>query len=660
MHDWLKQNQKKVMAILGAMLMVTFLITPGALNGRSQSRGMPIGTIGKTVLYADDLRQAETEWSILRACVALAPMQRGQSLAETLGKRVYDEMDDHRELYLLLIKEAEQHGIAIPKDDVGSFAKNDMFARSRVSGDLLQTTVQHYLMVRALLDQLSSTAKLSEPSWLHVLAEEANLVSLNLVEFTANENRLLATAPTTQQVNEQFEKYANVLPDSATPDNPLAFGYKVPNRVKVQYVSVTPQQAMDAVRASKDAYDLDVQARMYYLNNQGKFPQAPATQPTTLPATNPTSQPLATTAPTTAPATQSAVAAPTTRPFADVKDEILQTLLKPQAEELQKKVVAALHDRLASDYAYYRAAHPLTTQPTTAPATLPADVAALLPSTQPSPYDSYAYLQAVALDMQRQFKLLPSVHQIGQWEDARQLAQEPGIGSATAGGEAFPQYVTERAAPFLTDPAAQAAAMQALQPSEPFTGADQAQYIARLTDVSPAHAPALADVRPRVQADVQLKLGWDAANAAATKIVDAARKTTLARAALDDNRQSFVTGSFEPFLLKTRGGTIPNFSASPQSVAELADKAADLLSQATTADPHPLAIIPMPADKMVIVAQLSEITMSDPPDNAFRRKLMIMHQLETLRTASLAARYFAYDAVAARLNFVPAKKSAEE
>ena len=118
---------------------------------------------------------------------------------------------------------------------------------------------------------------------------------------------------------------------------------------------------------------------MYYLQHQSEFVRAvPATQPSTRPATtqSASTQPVG----------------PTTRPFAEVKDDIIHKLVDPDTKALSDRITAALNKRLTDDYASYRLANPAT-RPTTSVAT---DLVTVTAVTQPTGYGSFAYLEEVA------------------------------------------------------------------------------------------------------------------------------------------------------------------------------------------------------------------------------------------------------------------------
>ncbi|MDB5329993.1 MAG: hypothetical protein JWP03_1144 [Phycisphaerales bacterium] len=665
MYYLIKKNQKKLLAIFAAGLMIVFILPAGLKNGSSaREHGRPIGQLGKTIVYTEDREQARSDWKLLSQYPAFIPEINPRGAVPYtlhLGESLFDQIQKHNELFFLLQKEAEQRGIRVSKDEVGNILKNE-YPFSAMGGDTeqLHLAMTHFLMVKGLRDRLNSDIKISEPIWTHNLAGSQQ-VRLNLVEFNTRDLKASLPAPTTQQVEDLYAKYKGVEPEAGmTPaDDPLGFGYQVPNRVKLQYVSITRAQILAAVRAAKPEYDWDVQARQYYYGHQQDFVRpAPATQPATAPATQPsTTQPstqasAAGTQPSTAPATQASAgptpavpATPTTRPYAEVKEEILAIAMKADADKLQKDVADALQKRLAADYAEHRKTNP-TTRPTTGPAVAGPTTQ---PSTQPTGYASYGYLEQVAQDIQKQFHVLPEVHQIGEWADTRQLGREPGIGFARAGERRFSEYATQDAVPFVTDPARKSdSLLQVLQPSEQLSDFSENAYVFRLTDASPAHPADLAEVRARVESDAQAKAAYDAALAAAKKLADSARKDGLLKAAVADHRVVVSTGAFS---FDQRMPKIPNFEADFMSTAALTDKAHSLLSDATPANPHPVAVVEMPADKKVVVAELADVTLDIPSDRLALMKIRTIANEQQQGSEMLAQSWFNYDAVVKRLDY---------
>jgi hypothetical protein len=718
MQGWMKKNQKKLLAVMGAFLMVSFLISVpiGSLTQGGRTHGPVYAKVGKTVIYADEHAEVERELHMLEQSYYIdldgrQPMPK--AAIDLLGPAIVNQLKDHPDLFLMLIKEAEQRGIDVSSDVVAKVMAEKIRSFSVPPTDpTYESAIHHLLVVQALRNELVSDMKFSEPQWNHYLAEEDREVRLNIVEFNAEKVARGIAPPTTQQVQAQYDAYKDVLPDAAMKPkgDELGFAYKIPNRVKLQYLTIARDQILKAVREAQRKpgdkpdelpYDLKVKAYEYYLNNQTEFVRAaPETKPTTSPAalapstqatqpttaqttaaTNPTTQPTtvasaiastqpsATTEPTTVASTQPAPATtpttvastqpmpatqpttvatkkdntPTTRPFVEVQDEIVNKLLKPDADALQKQVGDAVRQKLADAWQPAGKISPAT-QPTTQPSTGP--------TTQPSGVFAYADLEKIREEIQQQFKVSIEITQLAEWQDAKALASLKGIGESEADKTPFPQYVMDNSAAFTTDPARKLSGLQVGQASPLFTDFHENGYVFRLTDTSPAHAPDLTSIRPRVEEDARLKAAYDRANELAKEFVDDAKKESFGKAAANTNRQVISTGSFNLRQLE-QFPFIPNFKANPESITVLGAKTAELLSQASAANPNPMAVVPMPADRAVIVAQLADVTM-EPRGDSFRQRMQA-NRSAIIGSEGLSESYFNYDTVAKRLNYTVEK-----
>ncbi len=325
----------------------------------------------------------------------------------------------------------------VSDDSVRSMVVNEF--RADPTDQRLYSTARNFLLVQALYDRVANSVMVSQPVWQRVIDDHLQTVQLAVAEFTVDSMRHSVTAPTTQQIEQQFEKFKHVDPDaSKKPDeDPLGFGYQIPTRVKIQYLKIPHKAVIDAARNEKSAYDWDVDAREYYYKHESDFnrmpPKAsPATQPTTLPTTLPATGPSAstsTTHPATLPVAEAPATGPSTRPFAEVQEEIMTRLLEDPAKALGDKIKEAVAHRLQTDFAAYHPPAGPTSQPSA--------------SSEAAAFQSAAYLDQVALAIQKEFKVLPEVQQIGDAQSGAQLARLPGIGQATTEkGKSFARYAT--------------------------------------------------------------------------------------------------------------------------------------------------------------------------------------------------------------------------
>src|SRR2546423_10180408 len=121
----------------------------------------------------------------------------------------------------------------------------------------------------------------------HSLAQDRQSIVVNLVEFNAARYADTLPPTTTQELQAQFEKYADVIKGAVDPKtNPHGFGYKYPNRLKLQYIAVPRGLVRKSVETSPPpgtdpnekniAYAWEKEARKYYLQHPDQFPTTQA------------------------------------------------------------------------------------------------------------------------------------------------------------------------------------------------------------------------------------------------------------------------------------------------------------------------------------------------------------------------------------------------
>jgi hypothetical protein len=505
--------------------------------------------------------------------------------------------------------------------------------------------VESFLRVKSLYDRVTSNVKISEPVVNHTLAATAQEVKINLVEFPADGSvgatTSPTTAPTTQELESFFQKYANRPPglrSSSTTQPGLPFGYQRPDRVKIQYLAIRKDQVREAVRKSKDPYDWEVAARRYYMTHQADFP---ASQPATTKATTPS------TTQATAQITQPAASRPTTKPFDEAREQVTERVMEPEIDKLMQQIRDAVEKRLAADWEKQRP-QGATTRSATQPVINPS-----------SGYGSFAYLEQIAADIQKQVGVLPAVtSKSDQWLSVQELSQLPGIGTARrrTSGQSFANYVLQSTETFLPVPekAEASAVLRIGQPSQPVEDIEGNVYLFRVTDAQRAHPPqGLAEVLEQVVSDYRAAQAFERTQDAAKKFVEASKKDGFAKAAAAAGKNVVATGTITRGMYGMPPTTIPNYPTTAPAVrAELANLAYNtLLAQATPDAPHPVALIEMPEEKKIIVAELGEVTSRVPAEAAYLVRNEMAHRMTYSEAQDLAAEWFTEDAIKARLNY---------
>lgn len=609
MYKFIQRNQKKMLAIFGVLLMIVFII-PNTMKSGSGRSQVPVGRIGKTIVYSGDEAEAKMDLQIL---AALYPPIR-----ELGGGAAMQHFQERPLIFAMLVKEAERRGMQIPTDFVEKRMEDGLqqltFERFRsgitqpvtpAEQNKLRPALAKYLLVEALYDQGASAIKVSRPLAQHLMAAPdpeipvrgVQQVRLNLVDLHAQQFLSSVPAPTPEQIRQQYDKYANVAPHQNSPlaTAPSEYGYRVPDRFKIQYLELPSDRVVDAflkTLSSNDLFNLDIIAHHYYadpLHNK-EFRSNPHTQPASAPSTNPTTGPALASA-DTQPATRPAVAAgPTTKPFNEVLPDLRRRVLlgdvqlEPDASEslkaMQKDLDARLakfkadlardlRDEIERDYREYARAQGAGGAPTTTPAgpaTGPSDLSAI--------YAQFAFLEQVADAFERAHGVRPLAHALAsEWKSAEDLATLPGLGSAAAPkGPTFAQLIAERAAAHrppapastqaatgpstgpstaptslassattapvtpTTAPTAAASWVTLLEPSPVLEDTQGNAYVFRVTAFDPEHQPKLEEIEPAIVRDLKSAAAYERAKAEAKKLTEAA-------AALDAQHKAPETGA---------------------------------------------------------------------------------------------------------------------
>ena len=522
MYKFIDRNKKKMIAVFGVMLMIVFVI-PSTFMGNT-GRDVVLGRMGDTKITGQEVQQAKEHLQTLKQYrfSPLVHMGEPNAMPWTPEGPIFRELEQHPEAWVLLQNEAKAAGAHVTDEQVQATAGGMMgdlltMAPTAEVNDRIYPALKSYLLVRAGVDRAAGDVKVSQPRVRDAIARAIQETKLDVVEFSAEEFKGQVPAPTPEQVQAHYAKYADVYPDASgmTTTSPSQFGYKLPDRVRLQFVQLNEQQVLEQylkTLAPEENWALGVAAKKYYNDprNAAEFraPPAPTSIPATGPATTQGSTLPATTqsATTQSATTQPAVAAPTTRPFAEIESGLRQRALRGElptagasVKAVQEKYAAhqnrlreALQQQFAGDYRAFASAG--------GPATAPASDPATTPTTGPAaPFPSVEYLQALADRFEKEHGVRPMVTSLsGDWKPTSDLEGIPGIGRAVAGGSPFTQLVlnaTERSRtvnfgpqgpqlPPMAQPSTQATTQPATAPAtSPST---------RPADTQPATAPATA------------------------------------------------------------------------------------------------------------------------------------------------------------------------
>lgn len=716
MYSYIKKNQKKFMAVFAAFLMVSFLATQSNKGG-SGRRDITYGRIGNTAITSKDLADSRRQWEILKRTITVKRAgQQGEEvdvpvlldqLGEAFGRagpqaagqivqQIVQQIDANPELFYILVREAEEMGTSVSNDQLQGLLnpKNTTFTPDNSSDyqDQAQEALRSLLLVRNAADRASDVVKVSQPVRDQTLAR-AQRMSLNLVEFRAKD--YLAKLPEwseterTAKVNAQYEKYKNEMP-TTRPGNEFGFGYRVPNQSQAQYIEVPGEEVRRVVRAQ--VTDLD--ARKYFYLNRSAFPAEPSTQPATTQATA-TTQPSGTTKPAVgaASATQ-----PTTLPheptFEEVQQKVFARLIDERANKLTSDILADISAQMSADYAAFRAAVSESgAGAATAPSISPAALAKAPMTSLGAPYDSYEYLQKLALSIQKKFGVLPKTNQdLGPRTD-KQLSNAGDISSAMIEGfdfgsiyqrmqgnfqalqqvmqmAMFPGYATNFVTPLATPQVQQAARSFGLhvlglyEPSPLLRGRASTisiaatpssnSYIFRVVAAEPAHAPKLEEVREKVTEDAKLVEAYNLAVAAAREFVKGipAPHAHLESAATAGGKKVITTGLFD-----FRQPVVENVTLPPgeESTGLFMDAAYTLLNSPIGDRQHPVGVMEYKPSATVYVGEVNQVEPMWAPGELPAEQITRASYIDQQLGMSLRRAWFSPQDIMARNHYVPAK-----
>jgi hypothetical protein len=668
MYRFIQKHGKKLLAVFAAFLMVSFAAS-GMLTPGGGGRNPVVGRInGKEKIRGQDVFVARQDWQTLSRLSG----PQGRPLTAMLGPKIEADITRQPILFLLLQKEAEQLGVTVSDDTLQTMLTNtpNLITTDPDRNDQIRRAVRNLLLVINGAQRAASVIKITDPMVKHQLAQAQQSITLDLVDFTTAKyiDQAKAQPITADQLKAHFEKYADTVPGTISESNPFGFGYKYPDRVKIQYIVVPRFDVRKAVEGSKDAYNWDVAARKHYLQNQSQFKAEATTQP------RPSFD-------LTGPSTRA-----TTKPYEEVAQTVKEQLINAETDRRMNAIRDRLVSVIGNDWVAYRnavgaaALSGATTQ--AAPTT-----AAAPPSSQGVPYSTFEYLQKLAQQIQAntQFGILPTAVSIAdKWLTVDELNKLPGVGEAHLNGVPMSSYVMTMALPFVPDAQRKEGGwLHVMEPTRPMTDQNDSIYIVRISAAEPTHKPAtIAEVEPQLRADLLTARAYELAKADAKKLLEQARQRgslknaaagksvvavgpitirpgqVIAPLALTGEASDrFVTRAFR--LLATTRPSSSSSAATAAAGAVAATGPAATVATTQGGSPggggaaKPIDLIELPRDGRVLVAQLGEVQAmwterSVPMEEAQIQRLLAGNMLQRFIQS-----WFDYDAVVARMKFVP-------
>lgn len=547
MNEFLRTHGKWVMAILGVVLMVMWVMPQSQAE---KQRTWTMGWIdGKKVVQVQ-LQETENEIKLLRNFANQASLLYNRRkpdalllldwfLGDEAGQRSWLGRSNAPLQYLLLVHEAEKIGVT-PDDRPDGVVQQllqaarlsdqtslETFCMSRdISSRYLRYVLGRYSMVVRAREMAATAVQISQPALEHAVMDEHATVQAAYVTLKTGKIPPDVKTPLSDELKKQFELYKDQLPNQ--PEPPLInghrypFGYKYPDRVKIEYLQVPYAAVRETVapRTAKDKADVAQAAFDYYAAHQEEFLAPAATAPATAP----------TTGSATAPATSTAPAERKVKPFTEVRQQLIEAQIDRRAETRLQEI---------ADRARTLAAAPWK------PESAQSDFRA------PLPRESWVPLAAIAAQLEKQYTVKVTPRSPEGWLTAPDLTKLSGLGEArlfVPNGE--PLEVAELALHVRELDKNQSGKYLRLALQQGVTGpiltdSSRNAYVYRVTDSQATHTPRDYDeVRDQLVYDLRREAFFNQQKQEGKKLARAAEEEGLKATARKSKLDMAIT---EPF-----------------------------------------------------------------------------------------------------------------
>ena len=482
MLKFFRKYNKWILGVGGSLLMVIFLIQPVMSMFRADPMQITLATIDGGEIVRSDVITATGELNLLR--------QFGLFLDRDPDA---DNSNNDPMRWALILKDAQRLGLSASQREVellqlelGQSAADIELIASRLNATpgYVRQALRHWLIVQkykelaagqshlsgierarlirtGLKDPQSlrfyeamayGTSRQSKPLVEHFLQDQGAQVSGRVVLIRAESFLVDTPEPSEADVQALYQRYKDALPGHG---EPYGFGYRVPDRVKIEYLSIPMDQARQEVKVS------EADALAHYRKYPERFGGKAAT------------------------AQSDAVGA---KPYEQVRDDVIKDLTTQRAYELVEKMAKA-------GYGYFYE-----------------DTRGMAKKDDYRVIDDASALTSmreVADRLEGEYGLRPKVRMAeGGWVDAEDLAGLAGIGQSRLADNLrvdFTSFVlsARELNPSKDNPLLPRRLQVGLVGS-PLMGIDGSRYLFRLTAAEPSHQPgSLDEVRGKVTRDAR-------------------------------------------------------------------------------------------------------------------------------------------------------------
>lgn len=291
---WFRRNRAKLMAIVVVVIMIGF-VGGSYLQQLARAKSGQYETVAHFAdgeeITNDDIVRARQEVEILRALgtnVLLAPTRAGSRDLHTmlLGELLFSDRQSSSEVaqymkqltrsagyavsdkqindiyrrsmqsgmyWLLLKNEAKTAGIAVSNDEAGKILGTvlpqtaggtyqqvigGLISEQGVAEKEILAIFGNMMGVLAYAREICLGEYVTARQQSRELSMRAEAMDVEFVKFDSSVFADSLQEPTQREIGEHFEKYKGVFAGVLSEDNPYGFGYKLPNRVKLEYMAI--------------------------------------------------------------------------------------------------------------------------------------------------------------------------------------------------------------------------------------------------------------------------------------------------------------------------------------------------------------------------------------------------------------------------------------
>jgi len=307
---WFRKNNTKVMAVVVIILMIAFVGGSSLqyfLRGNRQlhSTIAYYGNRNKITNY--DLYLANNELDILRMLRAddilkmlqvplfdtpdLNAFFMGELLfsdkktspayinyiKQAIGKNLYNISEKQlNDIYIRTVpggsiywyclkNEAKSAGIRVSNEDAGRLLGqiiprlfdnrtypqviSSIVNRHGITEQQILETFSNLLSALRYAHLICSGQDITTRQLMQMVAWEQERINVEFVEFDSADFARMQEAPGEEQMTEYFNKYRKYFPGDATAENPYGFGYKLPERIQLEYIVLILDDVSSIVKA---------------------------------------------------------------------------------------------------------------------------------------------------------------------------------------------------------------------------------------------------------------------------------------------------------------------------------------------------------------------------------------------------------------------------